>query len=74
MHIISFSFGVSIHNLVISLPNHFKFSTVVVEKGTSGYIGMTSSISLNWHISVIYCRIELKPALAKSDLLSASVF
>ena len=64
----------SIHNLVISLPNHFKFSTVVVEKGTSGYIGMTSSISLNWHISVIYGRIELKPALAKSDLLSASVF
>ena len=44
-----------------------------LRKGTSGYIGMTSSISLNWHISVIYCRIELKPAIAKSDLLSASV-
>ena len=45
-----------------------------LKKKTSGYIGMTSSISLNLHISVIYCRIELKPALAKSDLLSASVF
>ena len=67
MHIISFSFGVSVNKSVNSLPNRFKFSTVVVEKRTSGYIGMTSSISLNWNISVIYCRIELKPALAKSD-------
>ena len=24
-----------------------------LKKGTSGYIGMTSSISLNWHISFI---------------------
>ena len=74
MHIMSFSFGVSVHTFVNSLPNHFKCSTVVVEKGTSGYIGMTSSIFLNWHISVIYCWIELKPALAKSDLLFVSVF
>ena len=38
-----------------------------LKKGTSGYIGITSSISSNGHIFVIYCRIELKPALAKSD-------
>ena len=50
------------------------FQLWLLKKGSSGHIGMTSSISLNWHISAIYCRIELKPALAKSDLLSASVF
>ena len=44
-----------------------------LKKRISVYIGITSSISLNWHIFVIYCRIELKPALTKSDLLSASV-
>ena len=47
--------------------------TVVNKKGTSGCIGITSSICLNWHISVVYCRIELKWALAKSDWWSASI-
>ena len=46
----------------ISLPNHFKSSSVVVEKGTSSCKGITSSILLNWDFSVIYYRIELKSA------------
>ena len=45
-----------------------------IKKGTSGYIGITSPTSLDWHISVIYCRIQHKPTLAKSDWWSASVF
>ena len=47
---------------------------VVVKKGTSGCIGITSSISSNLHISFISNLIELKSALAKSDWWSASVF
>ena len=57
----SFSFlslGSSVHNSVNSWPNFFNLSTVVVDKETSGCHGITSSLYLNWNISVIYCRIE----------------
>ena len=67
MNILPLSFDLPFHNSVNFLPNHFKFSTVVDEKGASGRKGITSLISLNWHISVIYCRIELKSDLVKSD-------
>ena len=72
--IFSLSFDLSIHNSVNSWPNHFKFSTVVVVRGTSGCKYDTSSIFLNWDISVINCRIEFKSALAKWDWRPASVF
>ena len=69
-----FFFYFSFHNSVSSWPNHFKFWTVVVEKGNSGCMGIMSSISLNWHISVISYLIEHKLAFAKSDWWSVSVF
>ena len=47
MHILSLLFDLSIHNSVNSWPYHFKFSTVVVEKGTSGCIGITL-----WYFSI----------------------
>ena len=43
MHILSLSSVLSIHNKDNSGQNHFKFSTVVVEKGTPGYVGIASS-------------------------------
>ena len=67
MNNLSLSFDFSFHNCVNSRPNHFNFLTVVVEKGTSGCIGITSSTYLNLHISFISYLIELKSALAKSD-------
>ena len=51
------SLGLSVHNFVNYWPNNFKLSTIIVDKGTSGWIGITPSLYLNWHISVIYCRI-----------------
>ena len=72
--IFSLLFDLSIHNSVNSWPNHFKCSTVVVVRGTSGCKYDTSSISLNWDISIINCRMELKSALAKWDWRRASVF
>ena len=44
---LSLLFDLSIPNSVNSWPNHFKFSTVVVEKGTSGCIGITL-----WYFSI----------------------
>ena len=41
--------------------------TVSVEKGTSGYLGSTSSIYLNWNISVFYCQIDIKLILLKAE-------
>ena len=60
------SLGLSVHNSVNSWPNYFNLSTVVVDKGTSGCRGITSSLYLNWNISVIYCRIEIKLVLVKA--------
>ena len=39
---------------------------MVVDNGTSGCQGITSSLYLNWNISVIYCRIEVKFVLVKA--------
>ena len=41
------SLDFSIHYSVNSWPNFFKLSTVVVDKETSGWIGITSSLYLN---------------------------
>ena len=57
----------SIHNSVISWRNYFKFLTGVGEKGTFGYLGITSSIYLNWNISVIHYRIDIKLILVKAE-------
>ena len=62
-----FSFGLSIHNSVNSRPNHFKISKVVVDRRTSGSRSITSSIYLNWNISVIYCQIEIKLVSIKAE-------
>ena len=68
-------FYFSFYNSANSWPNHFKFWTVVVEKGTSGCMGiMSSQISLNWHISVISYLIEHKSAFVKLDWWFVSVF
>ena len=65
MYILSLFYGLSIHNSFSSCRNHFKFSTVVVDKGTSGCSSITSSIYLNWNISVICNRIKIKGAKEK---------
>ena len=62
-----FVVGLSIHNYVNSWPNHFKFSTLVVDKRTSGCRTITSSIYWNWNISVIYCRIQIKLVSVKAE-------
>ena len=67
MYILSLSFGLSIQNSVNSWPDHFKISKVVVDKRTSGCRCITSSIYLNWNISVIYCRIEIKLVSIKEN-------
>ena len=67
MYILSLFFGLSIQNSVNSWPNHFKISKVVVDKRTSGCRSITSSIHLNWNISVIYCRIEIKLDSIKAE-------
>ena len=67
MHIYFLSLGLSVHNSVNYWPNFFKLSTVVVDKGTSGCRGITSSLYSNWNISVIYCRIEIKLVLVKAE-------
>ena len=40
---------------------------MVFEKGTSGYLGITSSIYLNWNIYVVYFRIDIKLVLIKAE-------
>ena len=40
---------------------------MVGEKGTSGYLGITSSIYLNWNISVIHYRIDIKLILVNQN-------
>ena len=40
---------------------------MLVKKGTSGYLGSTSSIYLNWNISVFYCQIDIKLTLLKAE-------
>ena len=67
MYILSLSIGLSIHNSVNSWPNDFKLLKVVVDKRTSGCRSITSSIYLNWNISVIYCRIEIKLVSVKAE-------
>ena len=67
MYILSLSFGLSIHNSVNSWPTYSKISKVVVDKRTSGCRSITSSIYLNWNISVIYCRIEIKLVSVKAE-------
>ena len=67
MYILSLSFDFSIHISAHSWPRHFKFPTIVVEKGTSGFRGITSSIYLNWNISIISCQIEIKLVLVKAE-------
>ena len=67
MYILSLSFDFSIHISAYSWPRHFKLPTIVVEKGTSGFRGITSSIYLNWNISIISCQIEIKLVLVKAE-------
>ena len=67
MYILSLLYGLSIHNSFSSCPNVFTFSTVVVDKGTSGCRSITSSIYLNWNISVIYYRIKIKLVFNKAE-------
>ena len=67
MYILSLSFGLSIHNSVNSWPNHFTISKVVVDKRTSGWRSIMSTIYLNWNITVIYCRIKIKLVSVKAE-------
>ena len=67
MYILSLSFDFSIHISAHSWPRHFKFPTIVLEKGTSGFRGITSSIYLNWYISIISCQNEIKLVLVKAE-------
>ena len=67
MYILSLSYGLSIHNSFSSWPNVFTFSTIVVDKGTSGCGSITSSLYLNLTISVIYYRIKIKLVLEKAE-------
>ena len=60
-------FNLCVHNFVNSWPNFFNLSVVVVDKGTSGCRVITSSLYLDWNISVIYCRIEIKLVLVKEE-------
>ena len=47
------------------ITSNFQLSSV--KKGTSGFGGITSSIYLNWNISVIYCRMQIKLVLIKDE-------
>ena len=67
MNILSLSFDLSIHNSSRSWSRHFKFQTIIVEKGTSGFGGITSSIYLNWNISIINGQFEVKLVLVKAE-------
>ena len=67
MYILSLLYCLSIHNSFSSCPNDFKFSTVVVDKVTSCCRSITSSIYLNWNISVIYHQIKIKLVLEKAE-------
>ena len=40
---------------------------MVIDTGTPGCRGITSSLYLNWNISVIYCRIEIKIVPVKAE-------
>ena len=67
MYILSLLYGLSIHNSFSFCPNVFTFSIIVVDKGTSGCRSITSSIYLNWNISVIYYRIKIKLVFKKAE-------
>ena len=66
MHILSLLFDLSIHTSVNSWLSHFNFQ-LLLKKGTSGWSDITSSIYLNWNISVIYCWFEIKHILVKAE-------
>ena len=68
VHTHSFFISWIVHSLLYQVLNEsLQISTVVFEKGTSGYLGITSSIYLNWDISVIYCWIDIKLVLIKAE-------
>ena len=43
------------------------FQVRLLKKETSGWRGITSSIYLDWNISIIYCRFEIKLILVKAE-------
>ena len=47
------------------VTSNFELSSF--KKGTSGFGGITSSIYLNWNISVIYFQVEIKLVLVKAE-------
>ena len=47
------------------LTTNFQLSSL--KMGTSGFGGITSSIYLNWNISIIYCQNEIKLVLVKAE-------
>ena len=49
------------------MKESLQISTMVFENGTSGYLGITSSIYLNWKISVIFGRIDIKLVFIKAE-------
>ena len=61
------SLGSSFHNSVNYWPNFFNLSTWSLTKEHSGCRAITSSLYLNWNISVIYCRIEIKLVFVKAE-------
>ena len=68
VHAHSFFIIWTVHSLLCQLlKNSLKISTVVFEKGTSGYLAITSSIYLNWNISVIYFQIDIKLVLINAE-------
>ena len=50
------------------------FQLWLLNKGTAGQRGITSSIYLNWNISSIYCRFEIKLCFGKSRTMMTLLF
>ena len=47
------------------VTSNFQLSSL--KKGTSGFGVITASIYLNWNISFIYCRMQIKLILVKAE-------
>ena len=67
MHILSLSFDCSFITSPILDQVTSNIQLWSLEKRTSGWRDITSSINLNKNISVIYCRIAIKLVLLKAE-------
>ena len=67
MHILSFLFDFWFIPPQILDWVTLNFQLWLLKKGISGWRGITSSIYLNWNLSVIYCRFEIKLFSVKAE-------